>query len=167
MSHSKKVFVKESGGLYRATQPLSPDDIIQKAREISARRFQRGTDALGSPDKVRDYLSLHLGSLEHEEFWGIFLDNRHRVIARECLFAGTIDGCAVYPREVIKRVLRHNAAALIFAHNHPSGLAKPSDADIAITKKLSDALLHIDVRVLDHLIVGSEEQTSLAEQGLL
>ena len=97
----------------------------------------------------------------------MFLDNRHRVIEYRELFRGTIDSAAVYPREVVKRCLSSNAAAVIFAHNHPSGVAEPSDTDVRLTRKLIDALALIDVRVLDHLIIGQGVQTSLAERGLM
>lgn len=167
MTKATQPFISDGNGNYRVTRSLTPDEIIQKAKAITSQKLRRGTDALSSPTKVRDFLSVHLAGSEREEFWGIFLDNRHRVITKECLFTGTIDGAAVYPREVIKRVLNHNAAAVIFAHNHPSGVANPSDADHAITKKLVDALRQFDVRVLDHIVVGSDEQTSFAEKGLL
>lgn len=139
---------------------------IELARRHAFESLERG-DALSSPAKVRRYLSLQLGGYQHEVFAALFLDNRHRVIVFEQLFRGTIDGAAVYPREVLKRCLSANAAAVIFAHNHPSGVAEPSDADISITRKLSDALALIDVRVLDHLIIGQGVQTSLAERGLM
>ena len=100
-------------------------------------------------------------------FTCLYLDNQHRVVKLEELFSGTIDGAAVYPREVVKRCLRHNAAAVIFAHNHPSGVAEPSQADIAITRRLAAALNTIDVRVLDHIVVGRNEAVSFAERGLM
>lgn len=127
----------------------------------------REGDVMSSPSKVRNYLSLQLAGLQHEVFSALFLDNRHRVLHYEVLFQGTIDGAAVYPREVVKQCLAVNGAAVIFAHNHPSGVAEPSDADIRLTKKLTDALALIDIRVLDHLIIGRGVQTSLAERGLL
>jgi DNA repair protein RadC len=116
---------------------------------------------------VRRYLSLQLSGLTHELFAALFLDNRHRVIEYKELFTGTIDSAAVYPREVVKHCLNSNAAAVIFAHNHPSGVAEPSDTDVRLTRKLTDALALIDVRVLDHLVIGQGVQTSMAEQGLL
>lgn len=128
--------------------------------------LERG-DVLTSPARVREYLARQLSGLQREVFAGLFLDNRHRVIRYQELFVGTIDGAAVYPREVAKACLSINAAAVIFAHNHPSGIAEPSDADIAITTKLKDSLALIDVRVLDHLILGQGVQTSLAERGLI
>lgn len=143
---------------------------LQAALEISRRHILETTlqgDVLSSPEHVRQYLSLHLTGLGHEVFAGLFLDNRHRVIEYRELFRGTIDSAAVYPREVVKRCLRCNAAAVIFAHNHPSGVAEPSDTDVRLTRKLVDALALIDVRVLDHLIIGQGVQTSLAERGLM
>jgi len=144
--------------------------LLQAALEISRRHVYsevREHDAMTSPNLVREYLSLHLSGLQHEVFAGLFLDNRHRVLEYRQLFVGTIDSAAVYPREVVKRCLSSNAAAVIFAHNHPSGVAEPSDTDVRLTRKLTDALALIDVRVLDHLIIGQGVQTSLAERGLM
>ncbi len=144
--------------------------LLQTAIEISRRHLlesiQSG-DVLSSPQDVRDYLAMHLSGLPHEMFSALFLDNRHRVIKYGELFRGTIDSAAVYPREVVKMCLASNAAAVIFAHNHPSGVAEPSDTDVRLTRKLTDALALIDVRVLDHLIIGQGVQTSLAERGLM
>ncbi|OQW95952.1 MAG: hypothetical protein BWK79_00650, partial [Beggiatoa sp. IS2] len=130
---------------------------LQAALELSKRYLrtclQRG-DALSNPEDTRNYLLSELSGHPHEVFACLFLDNKHRVIKFEELFYGTIDGASVYPREVVKRALQHNAAAVIFAHNHPSGVAEPSDADIAITRRLREALNLIDVRVLDHFVVG-------------
>jgi len=144
--------------------------LFQTIRELSRRelyaQLERG-DALSSPDSVRQYLSSQLAGRQHEVFCGLFLDNRHRVIEYTELFTGTIDSAAVYPREVVKSCLRSNAAAVIFAHNHPSGVAEPSDTDVRLTRKLTDALALIDVRVLDHLVIGQGVQTSLAERGLM
>lgn len=123
--------------------------------------------SLESPDEVRAFLVARLGDLEAEVFSAIYLDNRHRVIAFEELFRGTIDGASVWPREVVRAVMRHNAAAVIFAHNHPSGVSEPSAADTRITQRLREALKLIDVRVLDHIVVGLSESTSMAEQGLI
>lgn len=144
--------------------------LLQAALEISRRHVFETVmqgDVLSSPEHVRHYLSLHLTGLEHEVFSALFLDNRHRVIEYRELFTGTIDSAAVYPREVVKRCLASNAAAVIFAHNHPSGVAEPSDTDVRLTRKLVDALALVDVRVLDHLIIGQGVQTSLAERGLM
>jgi DNA repair protein RadC len=124
-------------------------------------------DVLTSPEITRQYLQSRLQPYPHEVFACLFLDNRHRVIAFEELFQGTIDGASVYPREVLRRCLQHNAAAVIFAHNHPSGIAEPSRADEAITLKLKDALSLVDIRVLDHIVIGNGNSVSLAERGLL
>jgi DNA repair protein RadC len=144
------------------------DTIIESALRILEKRITYNIDApiLTSPEASKTYVKLQLVKYEHEVFACLFLDNRHRVIAFEELFRGTIDGASVYPREVVKTCLAHNAAAVIFAHNHPSGHAEPSSADLAITRRLIDALLLIDVRVLDHLVVGNEV-ISFAERGLL
>jgi DNA repair protein RadC len=116
---------------------------------------------------TRDYLLCRLRGYAHEVFACLFLDNQHRVIAFEELFRGTIDGASVYPREVVKKALAANSAAVIFAHNHPSGVAEPSEADKHITQRLRQALGLIDVRVLDHFIVGEGRPFSFAEHGLI
>ena len=122
--------------------------------------------AMVEPQIAKDFLRLNMQHLEHEEFWVLFLDNQHRLITSESMFRGTIDGASVYPREVAKRCLFYNAAAVIFAHNHPSGLAEPSQADKAITVKLTEALKLLDIRVLDHFIIGDDDY-SFAEKGLI
>ncbi len=119
------------------------------------------------PDAVATYLRTHLRHYTREVFLALFLDTRHRLIICEELFQGTIDGASVYPREVVKRALHHNAAAVIFAHNHPSGVAEPSGDDERITRRLRDALALVDIRVLDHLVVGAGAVLSLAERGVL
>ncbi len=123
--------------------------------------------SLGNPRDSGNYLRARLRHLPYEVFGCLYLDNRHRVLAFEELFRGTIDGASVHPREVVRACLRHNASAVIFAHNHPSGVAEPSAADRAITRELRDALQLVDVRVLDHLVIGSGEPTSMAALGLL
>jgi DNA repair protein RadC len=128
--------------------------------------LQRG-DCLTSSALTRNYIRSRMRAYEREVFLCLFLDNQHRVIAQEELFYGTIDGSMVHPREVVRRSLHHNAAALIFAHNHPSGVAEPSQADISITRRLKNALALVDIRTLDHLVVGDSDVTSLAERGLL
>jgi DNA repair protein RadC len=148
---------------------ISNDDaIIESALKILESRISYSSNApsLSCPQASKDYVKLQLATYEHEKFACLMLDNRNRVIAFRELFRGTIDAASVYPREVVKQVLADNAAAVIFAHNHPSGATEPSQADIAITERLKKALALIDVRVLDHLIVG-EEVTSFAERGLL
>jgi DNA repair protein RadC len=149
-----------------ANVPLADDELSAAALRVLAGRIA-GTQALESPRATREYLVVRLAPLEHEVFCCIFLDNRHRVIAFEELFRGTVDGTSVHPREVIKRTLAHNAAAVILAHNHPSGVAEPSQADELITLRLKDGLAQIDVRLLDHLIVGGATIVSLAERGVL
>lgn len=124
-------------------------------------------DAITSPEATRKYLKMRLRGYPYEVFAGLFLDNRHRVVDYQELFRGTIDGASVHPREVVRAAMNCNAAAVIFAHNHPSGVAEPSQADIRITERLRTALDHIDVRVLDHIIIGEGEGTSFAERGLL
>lgn len=143
---------------------------LKASLELSRRYLQTRlteTDVLSSPEATRDYLKLKLYGLPYEVFLCLFLDNRHRVIRIEELFRGTIDGASVHPREVVRKVMETNAAAVIFAHNHPSGVAEPSQADLRITQRLKDALALIEVRVLDHLIVGEGRGTSLAERGLI
>ena len=124
-------------------------------------------DVLSAPEATRRYLTLKLAHVPHEVFACVFLNTRNHVIAFEELFRGTIDGAAVYPREVVKAALRHNAAAVILAHNHPSGVAEPSAADRDITRRLADALALVDVRVLDHLVIAARQTVSFAERGLL
>ncbi len=139
-------------------------------KELSLRQLLEGLqsrDILTSSAATRDYLRARFKSCESEVFSCLFLNNQHHVMELEELFRGTIDGAAVYPREVVKRALYHNAAAVIFAHNHPSGIAEPSQADIAITRKLKPAMQTIEVRVLDHLVIGAGEVVSFAERGLL
>jgi DNA repair protein RadC len=119
-----------------------------------------------SPKKSADYLQVLLGSYEHEVFYAIWLDSQHQVLNAQELFRGTVDGASVYPREVVKEGLACNAAAVIFAHNHPSGVTEPSQADIRITERLKEALQLVDIRLLDHIVVGTDV-TSMAERGLL
>ena len=136
-------------------------------RCLESRFASSRSNALTSPGAVRDYLRLLLAPLEHEVFIGLFLDAQNRVIATEELFKGTLTQTSVYPREIIKAALRHNAAALIFAHNHPSGVAEPSRADECLTANLKRTLALVDVKVLDHFIVAGAQVLSFAERGLL
>ena len=144
---------------------------LQAVLEMSSRHLQAQLEresALTSPQLTRNYLSSRLRSYPHEAFGALYLDNQHRIIHFEILFTGTIDGASVHPREVVRAALRHNAAAIIFAHNHPSGVAEPSRSDQSITQQLQQALSLIDVRVLDHIIIGDgTTTTSMAERGLL
>ena len=140
--------------------------VLEMARRALAEKLQSG-DAMSSPKSVRDYLRLTLEGKRHEVFVGIFLDAQNRSIAAEELFNGTLTQTSVYPREVVKRALHHNAAAMIFAHNHPSGVAEPSHADEILTQSLKQALALVDVKVLDHFIVGGGTAMSFAERGLI
>jgi DNA repair protein RadC len=144
----------------------SYQEILNAACEQMSLRVRRGT-SFGNPKATRDYLALKLGNLEHEVFAVLFLDKRHRLISYQEMFRGTIDGATVHPREVVKEALKQNAAAVILAHPHPSGVAEPSQADEFITQRLKDALGLVDIRVLDHIIVAGGDTTSLAERGLL
>ncbi|WP_018233353.1 RadC family protein [Thioalkalivibrio thiocyanodenitrificans] len=139
--------------------------VLEMGRRHLSETLARG-EALGNPDDTRRYLSARLRDYPFEVFACLFLDNRHRVITFEELFRGTIDGASVHPREVVRRALVHNAAAVILAHNHPSGVAEPSRSDEAITRRLREALALVDIRVLDHVVVG-DELVSFAERGLL
>tara|TARA_R110002072_G_scaffold48207_1_gene131758 strand:- start:5813 stop:6250 length:438 start_codon:yes stop_codon:yes gene_type:complete len=145
---------------------MTDDEIIQKAQKILRRRVRRNT-TLSSPTAVRDYFQLQLSGLSHEVFCVVFLDSQHRILHFAELFTGTLDGAAVYPRRVVEESLNHQAAALIFCHNHPSGVSEPSAADRRITERLVSALALIDVRVLDHFIVSGSESYSFAESGLI
>ncbi|MEH6635026.1 MAG: DNA repair protein RadC [Halioglobus sp.] len=143
---------------------------LQAAQELARRRALQALsagDVLSSPAETRRFLQYHLGGHQREVFSCLFLDTQHRVLRCEDLFFGTLDGAAVYPREVAVRALQYNAAAVIFAHNHPSGIAEPSAADRRITERLCSALALLDVRVLDHIIVGRGKEYSFAEEGLL
>jgi DNA repair protein RadC len=150
-------------GLVRYTE-------LQAAAEISRRQLSQSLRAgplLASPKATRDFLSARLRDLEHEVFCCLYLDKRHRLIQFEELFRGTIDGASVHPREIVKLALQRNAAAVIVAHNHPSGVAEPSQADELITQRLKEALGLVDIRLLDHIIVGDGASVSLAERGLI
>lgn len=154
--------IKQENGRYRTA---TEDEIIQSALSVIDARFSKGS-ALTSPEQTAEFLKLELAHIEHEIFAVLWLDSKHRVIAFEELFRGTIDGASVYPREVVKSALHHNAAACILCHNHPSGIAEPSGADKLITQKIKNALDLIQVRTLDHVIVA-EKTCSFAELGLI
>lgn len=140
--------------------------VLEMGRRHLYETLARG-DALSNPRDTRNYLTARLRGYTHEVFACLFLDTRHRVISFDELFHGTLDGASVHPREVVKRALEHNAAAVILAHNHPSGIAEPSPADESLTKRLKNALALVDIRVLDHLIIGDGQTVSFAERGLL
>ncbi len=142
--------------------------LLQAVLEMGRRHLRETltrSDTLNSPDATRDYLTARLRGQENEVFACLFLDNKNRVIEYEELFFGTIDGASIYPRQIVQRALSHNAASLILAHNHPSGVAEPSQADRQITQRIREALSLLDIRVLDHLVIGDGEIASLAELG--
>lgn len=163
---SADLFCADSARVY-ANDPITK---LHAARELAARSIAeelRHRDALNSPSRVREFLVHRLAGLPHEVFVAMFLDAQNRVIAIEELFRGTLTQTSVYPREVVKAALRTNAGAIIFAHNHPSGVAEPSHADETLTQALKQALALVDVRVLDHFIVAGTKTLSFAERGLL
>jgi len=166
----------ETAAPYHATLTVEPiadldrlneDDIIEEALSILFNRMATVGESINSTRTTANYLNLKMGNLEHEEFAILFLNTKHQVLAFDSMFRGTIDGASVHTREVVKAALAHNAAAVIFAHNHPSGNTEPSSADRQITTRLKDALALVDVRVLDHIIVGGDTTTSFAERGLM
>jgi DNA repair protein RadC len=139
---------------------------VELSRRYLRQCMERG-DVLSNPEATRNYLLSVLSGRVHEVFACLFLDNKHRVIKFEELFYGTLDGASVYPREVVRRALQHNAAAIIFVHNHPSGVADPSEEDIILTQRLREVLSLVDVQVLDHFVVGDGYGVSLVERGLM
>ncbi|MDC8802667.1 DNA repair protein RadC [Halomonas pacifica] len=162
-SNASQLFVCDSDGNYLA----APDDrVIDAARQVVERFVSKGMK-LNTPNRVREFLWLKLAGYDHEVFGAIFMDTQHRVIEFSELFHGTLDSASVYPREVVKAALHHNAGAVIFTHNHPSGEPDPSDADRRITQRLKEALGLIEVRVLDHIVVGGSDSVSFAERGYL
>jgi DNA repair protein RadC len=149
---------------FRLSGEATLPELFAAVRELS-QTYATTKPSLTSPGMVRDYLHARLSGLPHEEFHGLFLDTQNNLISHESIFTGTLDSCAVHPREVVKLALHHNAAAIIFAHNHPSGHAEPSAADRQITERLRKALALVDVRVLDHIVIGEGTSVSLAERG--
>ena len=154
------------GKWFIAEGRLSESDLISAANEIARERLQRG-DVMSDIKNTKAFCSTKIGHKEHEVFGVLYLDNRHQLIEFDEMFRGTIDGASVYPREVVKDALMKNAAAVIFTHNHPSGVPEPSRSDMHLTDKLVSALHTVDIRVLDHIVVGSEECVSFAERGLI
>ena len=161
MAHT--LFIRDG----EAFREASSQDILDRAAALMAQRFRTGAPVLDSPDRTRQYLRHQIGALPYEVFGLLLLDNRHRLIRSEILFRGTIDGASVHPREVVRVVFEANAAAVIAFHNHPSGEASSSQADELVTRRLVEALQLIDVRVLDHLIIGGDAVCSFAETGRL
>jgi len=156
------LYVKQTNGRYS----IAEAGVIISAASAIPPQIERGT-VVGSPSDSINVLREHFAGKERESMVAIWLDNRHRVMDTETIAVGTIDGASVYPREVVKSGLRLNAAAIIIAHNHPSGEAEPSHADRQITRRLQDALALVDVRFLDHFVLGTSEHTSFAERGLI
>ena len=152
-------------GTYIMESPIvTEQDILTMAKQLSQKRLSKGR-ALESPQAVKEHLRTLLHDYEHEVFAVLLLDTKHKIIGFHELFRGTIDSASVYPREVVKTALEHNAAAMIITHNHPSGNPEPSQADIHLTTRLKEALALVDVRVLDHIIVGTDGCYSLVENG--
>ncbi|HGL4548737.1 TPA: DNA repair protein RadC [Klebsiella aerogenes] len=153
--------------LFARELPSADQLTVREALTLLERQLREPGASFTSSSSVRDWLRLQLATLEREEFTALFLDNQHRLIAHETLFTGTINHTQVHPREVVKASLKYNAAAILVAHCHPSGHAEPSDSDRRITKRLKQALDLVDIRLLDHLVVGGMEIVSLAERGWL
>lgn len=146
---------------------ISEGEVVAKALQIIKNRLAEPGAVMSSPQVVKDYLTIKLSDLEHEVFAALWLDSQNRLIQFGSMFRGTLTQASVYPREVVKEALRINAGAVIFAHNHPSGMAEPSREDEALTKTLKDALALVEVKVLDHIIVGGTTTVSFAERGLI
>ncbi|MBD8643482.1 DNA repair protein RadC [Stenotrophomonas sp. CFBP 13724] len=163
LSLESSLLVRDAQGRYLLA---SADQILAAARLVIDQKNPRGT-LFTSPAEVKDFLRTKLASFEHEVFAALFLDCQHRLIEYVELFRGTIDQASVYPREIVKEALRLNAAAVVFSHNHPSGSPEPSQADRHLTQRLKEALSLVDVRTLDHVVVGGAITTSFAECGLL
>ena len=157
------LLVRDVDGQYR---PACAEEVLSQARRVLSQRVRRGA-TMSSPQAVKDHLRLEIGALEHEVFCVLFLDAQHRIIVLKQMFRGTVTQTSVYPREVVKEALAQNAAAVILAHNHPSGAAEPSRADEFLTQTLKTALALVDVRVLDHLVVAGAEVCAFSERGLL
>ena len=157
------LYVREGNG--RRYRVASEREVLETAAELLGRRVIGQT--LESPRDAAEYVRTRLTGLEQEVFCCLFLDNRHRVLAFEEMFRGTLNGTAVYPREAVKRALAYNAAAVILVHNHPSGDPEPSRADEVLTQRLKEAFGLIDIRVLDHLVVGRDGCVSFSDRGLL
>ena len=158
-----ELYVRKPNGRYRVA---TYHEVIQAAFELSTRKKFTGEE-LTSADAVKHFLQLQLEPEPEEVFAVVFLNNRHGVIGFEKTFRGTIDGCCVHPRVIVRKAIEHNAAAIILAHQHPSGVAEPSTADCNITQRVRDAMELIDVRLLDHIVIGHGKPVSLAERGLL
>jgi DNA repair protein RadC len=159
-------FIADKHGKYKATRALTEKQIVSAAKALLKKKFTKG-QVFSCPQVTHSYLMCQYANYEHEVFVCIFLDNQHQLIKEVEMFRGTIDSASIYPREVVKKALELNAAAVIFAHNHPSGESTPSQADKNITEKLKKALDLVDIRSLDHIIIGGAKQYSFAESGLM
>jgi len=158
--------IRDSKGNYRLTGSTTEHDVLAAAEGILQAKLER-LGNLGNPRDATDFLRMRLGALLHEEFHILWLDNRHRILACQKLFTGTLDGASIHLREVVRAALTINAGAAILSHNHPSGVPEPSAADRAITKELIEALKLVGVRVLDHIVVSAGEGVSMAARGLM
>ncbi|MFC2993211.1 RadC family protein [Halomonas tibetensis] len=165
MNH-RKLTAGEVAGTYHITAPVTEAELLGIAQAFARRKLARGRK-LTQPALVFEYLQVLFQGYEHEVFSALFLDTQHRLIHFEDLFRGTIDSASVYPREVVKKALAYNSAAVILVHNHPGGDPEPSDADRRITQRLKEALGLVEIRVIDHIVVGSEGCVSFAERGYL
>ena len=168
LQHSTPFVLREDTGCYQATRELSPAEILDMASFIAMQSFIPGKNLRNVSDSISTIWQW-IGTRKNEVFIALFLDNKHRVIRVEELFYGTIDSSSVHPRVVVQKALDYNAAALILGHNHPSGAVTASESDKRITNKLKEVLAMVDIRVLDHIIVGPDESlhTSFAEKGYL
>jgi DNA repair protein RadC len=158
--------LRDNKGNYRLTGKTTEQDVLAVAEGILLRKLER-QGSVANPSDAADFLRMRLGRLVQEQFVAVWLDNRHRILATETLASGTIDGASIHVREVLRAALTVNAAAVIFSHNHPSGVTEPSAADRAITRELKDALQLIGVRTLDHVVVGAGSPVSMAARGLV
>ena len=163
LAFNASLLVQDAQGRYL---PATAEQILEEARRVIDLKTQRG-EAFTSPELVKEYLITKLAGFEHEVFAALFLDAKHQLIQYVEMFRGSIDSASVYPREVVKEALHHNAAAVIFAHNHPSGNPEPSQADKTLTQRLKEALMLVEVRSLDHIVVGGRQTVSFAERGLI
>lgn len=161
-----KLIAGETPGTYRVTDVVTDDDLLTIAQAVARQKLAKG-EAITDKQLAHQALQGLLQTRDREVFAALFLDNQHRILTYEEMFLGTLSAATVYPRDLVKRALHHNAAALMLVHNHPSGYPEPSRADIAITLRLQDALALVDVRILDHLVVGTEGVVSLVERGVL
>jgi DNA repair protein RadC len=157
------LLVRDVDGQYR---PARAEEVLSQARRVLSHRVRRGA-TMSSPQAVKDYLLLEIGVLEHEVFCVLFLDAQHRIIELKQMFRGTVTQTSVYPREVVKAALACNSAAVVLAHNHPSGSVEPSRADEFLTQTLKSALALVDIRLIDHFVVAGDQCVSFAERGLL